>query len=67
MNVIRALFYPYKSGNLFCLTNDNQSFPVATNGKHLWVPKDVIDAAEKHAKVCSFSMALEMALYIELH
>jgi hypothetical protein len=23
-----------------------------TNGKHQWVPKDVIEAAEKHAKVC---------------
>ena len=25
---------------------------VATNGRHQWVPKDIIDAAEKHAKVC---------------
>ena len=28
------------------------TYLIATNGRHQWVPKDIIEAAEKHAKVC---------------
>lgn len=42
----------------------------ATNGKHQWVPKEIVEAAEKHAKVCLFSIMIltehSLTLYMNL-
>jgi predicted AAA+ superfamily ATPase len=38
---------------------------IATNGKHQWVPKDIIEAAEKHAKVwCFVFISSDNILYL---